>query len=118
MEFDKEELIHQLKMEILVLERGGYQPSVHSPHVQPRYVLDSVGCLNFALGRKEEPCSLCAWIAFVPPEHSEKEDPCLYIPLNEAGDTIASLYAAGKRGKVEELWLAWLRSTLALLEGN
>ena len=116
MEFDRKQMTERLKLEILVLEGGGYRPSARAPYPQPQYFRDSVGCLNFALQQKEEPCLQCALMAFVPPEHQEEENPCMHIPLNAGGDTIASLEASGQRDKVEGLLREWLHATLARLE--
>lgn len=110
------ELINRLKTEILVIERGGYHPSVHEPRVQPQLFRDSVSCLNFGSDIKKEPCSKCFLFEFVPPEHAYEQEPCHHIPLNANGDTIASLEAHGQHEKAEELLLEWLRSTLAKLE--
>jgi hypothetical protein len=118
MEFDRSELIDQLKMEILVLERGGYQPSVHTPRDQPRFIRDAVGCPNFTLEQAQVQCHQCLWSAFVPPEHLQKENACQYIPLNAEGDTIASLEASGRRADVEGILLAWLKKTVARLEAE
>ena len=118
MEFTRKQLIDQVKLEILFLERGGYHPSVHTPHEEPRIFRDSVGCLNFGLEQATEPCTTCSWMEFVPPEHRLKEHPCQYIPLNALGDTVASLDAAGQRDKLKEKLLAWLRDTLARLESE
>jgi hypothetical protein len=118
MEFENGQLLERLRLEILVHAGGGYRSVKHAPYRQPRFFRDSVGCLNFALEEKEESCRNCPLIAFVPPEHRDKEVPCSHIPLNAVGDTIASLEASGQRDKLGELLLAWLRSMLARLEGE
>jgi hypothetical protein len=118
MEFTRKQLIDQLKLEILFLERGGYNPSVRKPHEEPRFFRDAVGCLNFGLEQATEPCTSCPWMEWVPPEHRLKQHPCQYIPLNAVGDTVASLDAAGPREKLRATLLAWLRKTLARLESE
>ncbi len=114
MEFDKKQMIEQLKLEIQVIEKGGYLPSVREPRKEPRVFRDSVSCLNLGLEEKKEPCDHCYLIQFVPPEHRDKEEPCHYIPLNDRGDTIKSL--EGGRDKQQVALLDWLYSTLARLE--
>jgi hypothetical protein len=112
MTFDKKEMIEKLKLELEILEKGGYAPSVHEPHWMPRIFRDSVSCPNVGLEIKIEPCSHCFLIEFVPPEYRNKEDACHYIPLNRRGDTVASLTRAGK---VEELHTAlrtWLQKSM------
>ena len=116
MQFDKREMIDRLKLEIEVIERGGYYPSVREPRSQPRIFRDSVSCLNMGLEQKVEPCSHCFLMKFVPPQHQNSEDPCRYIPLNEAGETVATLEDAGRSEEAQEALLNWLRATVARLE--
>jgi hypothetical protein len=47
--FDKREMIEKLKLEIAMVERGGYNPSVHDPRTDPRIFRDSITCLNVGL---------------------------------------------------------------------
>jgi len=113
------ELIDTLKMEILLLERGGYQPSVHQPHTDPKIFRDSLTCLNVGLEEKKEPCSSCVLARFIPDElKSRPGDLCHLIPLNERGDTIASLRVAGDDQRMKDIVLAWLRRTVAQLEAE
>jgi hypothetical protein len=114
MSFDKKETINKLKLEIAILERGGYNPSVREPRREPRIFRDSVTCLNVGLEKKEFPCSECFLIEYVPPEHRHKEEPCHYIPLNQKGDTVASL--RGDKDKLQKELLGWLYRTLAELQ--
>ena len=62
------------------------------------------------------PCASYYLIDFVPPEHSDKQEPCHLIPLNERGDTVASLDAQGNRERLQEEVLKWLKATVARLE--
>ncbi len=114
MEFDKKDIVDQLKFEIAILKGGGYHPSVRNPRHQPRVFRDSPLCPNVGLEVKQVPCMHCFLMQFVPPEHWHETEPCHYIPLNERGDTIASL--GGDPDKVTEPLLAWLRLTLERLE--
>jgi hypothetical protein len=116
MKYDKQEIIDKLKLEASILRDGGYQPSVRDPHHQPQIFRDSVTCLNVGLEIKKEPCSDCILMLFVPAEHRDRENPCHYIPLNEAGDTVASLEAAGDRDKLEKELLHWLEKTIEKTE--
>lgn len=119
MDASTRELIETLKMEILLLERGGYQPSVHQPHTDPKVFRDSLTCLNVGLDEKKEPCSSCILARFIPDElKSRPGDLCHLIPLNERGDTIESLTATGDTERMKEVVLAWLRRTVAQLEAE
>jgi hypothetical protein len=112
--FDRGEMIEKLKLEIAMVERGGYNPSVHNPRSEPRIFRDSITCLNVGLDQKKEPCSQCFLIQFVPKEYWDKEEPCHYIPLNSRGDTVASLQNDPDRLQVA--LLGWLYTTLARLQ--
>ena len=116
MAFDKQEMIEKLKLEMRVIESGGYYPTVREPRKDPRIFRDSVSCLNVGLDEKREPCANCYLIDFVPPEHSDKQEPCHLIPLNERGDTVESLEAQGDRRTLQEALMAWLKKTVARLE--
>ena len=116
--FKPEELIDWLKLEIEVIEKGGYNPSVRDPRNEPRIFRDSISCPNMGLTEKLEPCSHCWLMEFVPANRIHEEDPCQHIPLNEQGDTVASLEAEGRHEEAIELLLAWLKSTVARLEAE
>jgi hypothetical protein len=122
MPIDKKILLDALKMEILVIEKGGYNPSVHLPHEDPRIFRDSVSCLNLGLGddKKEHPCSACFLIDFVPENlKGSNDDPCHKIPLNAQGDTVDSLLNSGRRSEdVQAEVLAWLKATVKKLEAD
>ena len=112
MTFDKKEVIAKLKLELEILEKGGYAPSEHEPHRMPRVFRDSVSCPNVGLEIKIEPCSHCFLMEFVPPEQRDKEDACHYIPLNRRGDTIASLDRKGNEAAVQAALRTWLQKTI------
>ena len=112
MTFDKREMIDKLKLELEILEKGGYEPSVHEPHWSPRIFRDSVSCPNVGLDLKIEPCSHCFLIEFVPPERRNQEDACHYIPLNERGDTVMSLNRAGRGTELHAALRSWLQKTI------
>jgi hypothetical protein len=116
MNIETKELIGKLKLELQFLEEGGYSPSVHEPHKTQRVFRDSVSCPNLGSELKVEPCSSCYLIAFVPPEHREKEDACHYIPLNAKGDTAVSLLRDGGEDALQGALRTWLKSTIGWLE--
>jgi hypothetical protein len=118
MGFNRQDLIDALKLEIEVIERGGYSPSVREPRKLPRIFRDSVSCLNMGLEQKVEPCAYCFLMEFVPEGFHDADEPCRYIPLNARGDTVASLEDAGRQEEAQELLLAWLRATVARLEAQ
>ncbi len=117
MAVDTRDLVERLKLEVQVIEMGGYQPSVRDPRSELHIFRDSVSCPNLGLKEKVEPCTHCFLMEFVPAEHREKEDACHYIPLNERGDTVKSLEQKGSPEKTQAAVLAWLKAKIAELEG-
>jgi hypothetical protein len=55
---------------------------------------------------------------FVPDAYKHDDVPCHFIPLNEAGDTVASLSLAGDQDRLEEEVANWLRITLVQLRAE
>jgi len=117
MDFDKKEMIDQLKFEIMMIERGGYQPSVRAPRQDTEMFRDSITCLNAGLDTKQVPCTSCFLSQFVPSEfRNSKDDLCQKIPLNDRGDTLEKLRAEGDTDKAQASLLEWLKRTVAKLE--
>ena len=116
--FEKKEMIEKLRNELEILDKGGYEPSTYKPYRIPRVFRDSVSCPNVGLDFKIEPCTHCFLMEFVPLEHRDKENACHYIPLNEQGDTVASLDRPGNESAVQEALRAWLQETIAQLAGE
>ena len=117
MGFDKKEMIEQLKFEIEMIEKGGYDPSVREPLQNPEIFRDSITCLNVGLEEKEHSCSSCFLNEFAPPEvRNSNGDICHKIPLNEKGDTVESLKTEDDPQKLQATVLSWLKRTIAKLE--
>jgi hypothetical protein len=110
-------MIEQLKFEIKMIERGGYDPSVREPRQNPEIFPDSITCLNVGLEEKEHPCSSCLLSEFAPPEvRNSTGDLCHKIPPNEKGDTVESLKTEDDPQKLQTTALGWLKRTVAKLE--
>ena len=119
MGFDKKEMIEQLKFEIAMMEKGGYDPSVREPRHNPEIFRDSITCLNVGLEEKEHACTSCFLSEFAPPGVRDSEgDLCHKIVLNEKGDTVESLKAEDDLQKLQTNVLGWLKRTVAKLEGE
>ena len=131
-------LLNALKLELEFCELGGYEPvrgrlpartdrndpvSIHFGDGIPEsrkelsVFRDSPSCLNYGLPLGERPCSECWLIDFVPAERRGEAVPCHHIPLNERGDTVASLGGPGDAPDVQEAVLDWLRRTIQQFEG-
>jgi hypothetical protein len=130
-------LLNALKLELEFCARGGYKPSVpgrlparasendsmflfegrkREMRKERSVFQDSPSCLNYCLPVREHPCSECWLIDFVPAEKRGAAVPCHHIPLNERGDTVATLGGPGDAPEVQEAVLDWLRRTIQQLE--
>ena len=113
---DIKEIIDQLKVQRSILKDGGYGSSVRTPWKSLQLFRDSLTCLNFDEVVKKHPCSECLLWDWVPEEHRDDDIPCHAIPLNDQGDSIASLEDAAARDRAEQILLQWLDTTIAYLE--
>lgn len=113
---DLKGIIEQLKLEREILKDGGYGRSVHTPWKEERLFRDSITCLNVGEEVRRHPCNECLLWEWVPEEHKEEYIPCHYIPLDERGQSIASLEDAGDREQAEKALLEWLNTTIQRLE--
>ena len=116
MNFDKREMIQQLKIEISLIRDGAYHPSVHEPRREMQVFRDSISCPNVSDEIKAVPCTECYLCHFAAPEKQSEDSACHHIPLNERGDTIASLLKTGDKDRLEAAVLSWLHATIARLE--
>jgi hypothetical protein len=114
----RKEVLEMLKLEMGMVRDGGYAPSVRTPRATPTIFRDSVVCLNFGKTEDEtwEACERCWLVQFVPRQHRNRLLACHFIPLNEQGETLASLEAAGDRERTEQVLHGWLRARLAEAE--
>jgi len=132
-------LLNALKLELEFCERGGYKPLVgrfparasendpisaflfdegkREMRKERSVFQDSPSCLNYGLPVREHPCSECWLIDFVPAEKRDESVPCHHIPLNDRGETVATLGGPGDAPDVQEAVLDWIRRTVEQLEG-
>jgi len=113
---DLKEIIGQLRLERDILQGGGYGSSVHTPWKEERLFRDSITCLNVGVEMKQHPCNECLLYEWVPEGQKGQVIPCHFIPLNERGESIASLEARGDREGAEKGLLDWLNATIHKLE--
>ncbi len=106
------DLLEVLKFEVQFLEQGKYRSMLQW---RPRYIFeDSPTCRK---GRSSScTCSDCLLLDFVPAEHLSEPVPCRYIPLNERGETVDSLYRTGTQDELEEALRDWLCAVIRGLE--
>ena len=114
------DLIRLLEVELDFLEAGGYASPAGEPAKEPRIFDRTLVCINhwFVPGHHDECHDNCALLQAVPKEHRTAGLPCHFIPLNAAGDTVASLEAQGDREKLQAEVAGWLRRTITRLKAG
>jgi len=116
----KREVLEFLKAELAFLEFGGYEQH-ENEHAAWRAVLvfeDSPNCLNFSRPFPRVPCGECPLIQFVPENLKQKEAPCRFIPMDNEGQTLDSLYRSATKEETLAVVRRWLKEQIADLEGQ
>lgn len=113
---DERDILELLKEELAFVEQGGYGRSVRTPWLPKSAFQDSLACLNYADPDHSHPCNECRLMNFVGDEHQSENVPCHYIPLNEAGETIADLEAQDNQAKLEAILKQWMRMKINEIE--
>jgi hypothetical protein len=54
----------------------------------------------------------------VPQSRRKEKVPCRFIPLNDRGDTVDSLYRCGTQQELETALTEWLRKTIHEMESK
>ena len=108
------ERLRILRNELQFLDTGGYG----SPILwrAARIFEDSPTCAKdrwFAC-----PHGDCALLDFVREGKRQERIPCRHIPLNEGGETLATLYNTGTNEETHQTVREWLQKTIARLEAT
>jgi hypothetical protein len=104
------QVLETLRLELTLLDLGLYRGPVPA---RPLSVFeDSPSCPRYGA----DFCPNCALMQFVPYEWRSEPVPCHYIRLNEANETIDSLYRTGTQEELEEALRNWLTATIKRLE--
>ncbi len=110
---DTQNVLAVLKRELEFLDSGGYRKPVAWRSAFP--FEDSPSCGRGTFGE----CSVtCALVRFVPIDRRGLPAPCRHIPLNDAGETVDSLYHTATRLETEAILRTWLVATIAVLENG
>ena len=113
---DGRNLLTVLKAELDFVQKGGYRLTARSGW-RPQFIFqDSPTCLNFDGTRMPQPCSSCVMSELALPPMRDCKIPCRYIPLNDQGDTIDSLYRTATLEELEVSLTNWLVATIQKLE--
>jgi len=113
---DARDMLELLKTELDFIKKGGYGRSVRTPWKPTSPFRDSLTCVNYALPEKAHPCSECHLIDYVPQDKQSEQVPCHFIPLNAAGDTVATL--EDNEPKLEETLQGWMRRKISEIEAE
>ena len=115
---DLKQTIERLKRERDFLRNGGYDRSDQSPLKPTRLLRDSATCPNCGKPVKQHPCNECLLWEWVPENRRDEDIPCHFIPLNDRGESIASLEETKDRQETEKALLDWLDSVIEHLEAE
>ncbi len=118
MSHENRDILEILRFELRFLEEGGYVRSPHAPWRAPYIFEDSPSCLNFRDAARPHPCSECLLMRLVPPESREQSAPCRFIPLNDKGQTVDSLYRTGTQKEMSEALRDWLCREIGRIEAE
>lgn len=113
---NKHDLLQVLRFELKFIEAGGYGRSPHAPWRAPYIFEDSPTCLNFNNASRPHPCSECLLTALLPNALPDSATPCRFIPLDDEGRTVDSLYRHGTQEEIEEVLQNWLRREISRIE--
>jgi hypothetical protein len=112
------DILEILRFELRFLEDGGYARSPYAPWRAPYIFEDSPTCLNFKDSARPHACSECLLTQLVPPDLREQDVPCRFIPLNDKGQTVDSLYHTGTQVEMTEALRDWLSREIRRIEGE
>lgn len=103
------DVLEILERELRFLEFGFYRGPTPG---RPLYIFeDSPTCFRY-----EPSCQNCVLMRFVPEDCRFEPVPCRHIPLNDANETVDSLYRTGTQEELERALRAWLVATIRRLE--
>jgi hypothetical protein len=115
---DRRALLRALRVELAFVESGAYRNPSHAAW-RPQFVFqDSPTCLNRNYLEPRRPCSECVLSKLFSLDSRVERVPCRCIPLNQAGETIDSLYRTGTQEELEVALVEWLKTTVERLESE
>jgi len=99
-----------LRLELAFLELGLYRAP--TPGRTLFVFEDSPTCPRYGPAA----CPNCVLMQFVPSDCRSETVPCHHIPLNDARETVDSLYRTGTQEELEEALGKWLSATIKRFE--
>jgi hypothetical protein len=101
-----------LRLELKFLELGLYRARTAG---RPLLIFqDSPSCPQYGAAT----CPNCALMQFAPSECRSEAAPCQQIQLNDARETVDSLYRTGTQEELEKTVGSWLMATIKRLEAQ
>jgi hypothetical protein len=110
----KLEMLDFLRQELAFLERGGYGGA--QPWRPVSIFLDSPSCPNRLDPERSTPCQECWLYSFVPELFQQEPEPCHFIALNQAGESVHSMSRQYTPGEVEAAVRNWMIAEIRRLE--
>jgi hypothetical protein len=101
-----------LKNELSFVQKGGYRAPLGWR--APLVFEDSPTCTKQR--RSACPETNCVLMTFVPTQCRYERVPCRHIPLNDAGESLDSLYRTGTIEEIEQTLESWLLENIHQLE--
>ena len=106
------DVLDTLRLELRFLELGLYRAPTPG---RPLLIFeDSPACTRYGSAT----CPNCVLMQFVPFECRCEPVPCHHIRLNDARETVDSLYRTGTQKELEEVLRNWLTATIKRFEGR
>ena len=99
-----------LKLELKLVELGIYRPL--APGCPLFVFADSPVCTRYG----GTSCAECVLLQFVPADCHSEQIPCHHIQLNDARETVDSLYRTGTQEELEAALRNWLTATITRVE--
>lgn len=112
---DQRDPLEVLRFELDLFQQGAYRAATSGAR-PPSYFRDSPTCLDFPEVDSRHSCRKCLLTQFIPGNDQNETSACRKIPLDQHGNTIASLERGYNRETVEQAVFGWLRETVAKLE--
>jgi hypothetical protein len=103
-------ILETLRFELKLVELGLY--GISTAGRPPSIFADSPICRRYQV----DSCPNCELLQFVPYACRFEPIPCHHIQLNEARETVDSLYRTGTQQELEEALRDWLTATIKKLE--
>lgn len=110
----KREVLKLLRQELAFLDSGGYDRSL--PTKALSIFLDSPSCPNHPDLERRIPCAQCWLSLFVPEQFLQELLACHFIPLNQDGESIASVDRQYSPAEVRAKLKTWLQAEIRHLE--